>query len=257
MKGHFIKNGVSFLLNTKDETQIQGSKLEAVLTIGNEQEHEIKIEGLFVSLNTANFKAVYGKKENAFEQIQIIKFENTSIKSHQEVKYDIEFILEENCLITDKKQSHFLKYGNEENSDHLQLTIIPHDIFIKISELIQNFHRFKLKEFRPHKVGKKTGVEFKYSPPASRDLACVDSFLLVQRLEQESLELECTFNIRKLNLALPHAPAELQVKTMQLKLPQKNLSLGKDRQGVPMLNQDFILKNLDEAISSIKMKGLA
>lgn len=258
MKGHFVNNGTSFELVTNDETQIQGSKIVGTLKIKNQKDLKIIIVAPFVTLIQATFKDVYAKKEESFKDVESIKLaDQVELIPQQEIIFPFEINLDENCLITDKKQSHFLKYGQDAINTHLQLTITPHEIFLKISELIQNFHRFKLKEFKSYKKGKKTGVEFKYASPMTRDFAGVDSFLLVQTLDSQNLELDCTFNIRKLNLSMPQAPAEKQVKNVELKLPRSNLSFGKDQKGSPLLNQDFILKNLEEAISQVKIKGLA
>lgn len=258
MKGHFIKNDISFELVTKDQTQIQGSHVSGFLKIKNNQKELALIQKPSVALSLGDFKSVYSKKENAFEEEQCqIFLEELKLLPAEEKEFPFQFLLDENCLITDKKQSYFLNYGEKGLGNNLQLTITPHEIFLKVSELIQNFLRFKLKEHRPYKKGKKTGVEFKYLPPGSRDLANIESFILGQRLDKDNLEWQLLFNIKKLNLTQPLAPAEKQIKTFELTLLQKDIVMGTDRLGGILLNHDFVVKKLEEILSQVRIKGLA
>ncbi|MFN8371195.1 MAG: hypothetical protein U0T83_11305 [Bacteriovoracaceae bacterium] len=251
MKGNFNQNDLFWEIETKGEQWEQGQTISGALSVSNKGNKTVTVSNASVNLAFADFKKVFAGNSSAFNFTQ--KFElpsNLTLKSDQKETLLFEFKLDLNAFISDKKSSFYLTYGIEGEQKHLQLLIIPKPIFLKVVELLENFYRFKCVETK----GNKKGVEFKFKAPASKELATVEGLSLIQRLEDNILCIDFTFDINKIDLLASSnstkPTTKKESKVFSLKLNPKEYLYTKD-----ILNQEFLLKKLEEVIAEVKVKG--
>ncbi len=249
MKGNYVQGPLLWEIETKGENWPQGAFIEGRIGIKNQGTEGQSLGRPGVGLCFGGFRGVHAKNEKALKREQESFLEQGLVLAPGEARsLDFKFQLPPNCPITDKRASYYLSYGPEAQGSHLQLTVAPRPLFMKTVELLGNFQRFKLKEFK----ASKKGVEFKLIPPQSRDLAGVENLILTMRMEGEDLQMDFLFNTRKMNLALPiSAPPEKEVKEISKALTPKQYLMGRD-----MPNQDALLKVLEEAVAHVKMRPL-
>ncbi len=251
MKGNFNQSDLFWEIETKGEQWEQGSLVAGTLSVTNLGSKTAKISAGSVHLATADFKKVFAGSASAFTINQKVEFPaNLNLKSNQKESLPFEFRLDINAAISDKKSSYYLTYGNVGEQKHLQVMVTPKNIFLKVVELLENFYRFKCVETKAIK----NGVEFKFKAPVSKELASVTGLSLMQKLDENSLCLDFTFDINKIDLLMSanaSKPAtKKEIKEFSLKLAPKEYLYTKD-----ILNQEFLLKKIEEIIAQVKIKG--
>src|SRR5690606_33757834 len=99
--------------------------------------------------------------------------------------------------VSDKKASFYLSFGQNANESHLQLNILPLELYSQVISLFDTFFRFKVKDIK----GSKTGVEYKLTPPTSRDLASLEHLILEFSTNEKILKMTYKFSIKKLDMS--------------------------------------------------------
>lgn len=245
MKGTFFSNSLEWKIETQGEAWSQGDILKGSLSVTNHGGAAQDLSQAGVALAYAEIKKVHSRDEAA------LKFESTSPFGAKEISkgasetIEFEFKLSDNSPITDKKNSYFLCYGQACKESHLQLNVKPQALFLKITELLDNFHRFKTKEVKTTK----NGIEFKIDSPDSREFANVEKLLLVTRFDGENLVMDFEFEVKKLDhSSITTKLGKEKVKNSQTLTP-KQYSFGKG-----MINQDGILKAFQTVLDQVKLK---
>ena len=169
MKGSFFAQSLEWKIETQGESWSQGEMIKGTLSVTNHGTAEQSLDNAGVALAYADVKKVHSRDEGAlkFESSQTF---TTPIAPAQTLELPFEFKLSENSPISDKKSSYFISYGKNLKESHLQLMVKPQAMFLKITELLDNFHRFKTKEVKTTKAG----IEFKIDAPSSREFANVE-----------------------------------------------------------------------------------
>ena len=244
MKGSFFGQSLEWKIETLAESWSQGEAVKGILTVTNHGSSEVSLNDMGVALAYADVKKVHARDEGAlkFEASEIF---STTIAPKATANLNFDFKLSENSPISDKKSSYFLAYGNSCKESHLQLNVKPQAMFLKITELLDNFHRFKTKEVKTTKAG----IEFKIDAPSSREFANVEKLLLVTRLDGEDLVMDFEFDVKKLDhSSITTKLGKEKVKASQ-RLTPRQYSFGKG-----MINQDGILKAFQTVLDEVKLK---
>lgn len=244
MKGSFFAQSLEWKIETQGESWSQGNAIKGMLSVTNHGTSEQSLENSGVALAYADIKKVHARDEGAlkFEASQAF---TTSVAAGSTIELSFEFKLSENSPITDKKSSYFISYGKTMKESHLQIMVKPQAMFLKISELLDNFYRFKTKEVRTTK----SGIEFKIDAPSSREFANVEKLLLLTRFDGEDLVMDFEFEVKKLDhSSITTKLGKEKVKNSQ-RLNPKQFSFGKG-----MINQDGILKTFQTVLDQVKLK---
>ena len=197
----------------------------------------------------AEIKKVHAKSQGCFKINQKIDLVHQSISNNSTMEFPFEFKLDENLTVSDKKGSFHLLYGNMENPFHLQIAIVPQPIFLELIKLFDTFFRFKLKEYK----GTTKGLDFILTPPSSREYAQVESLNLSFQMLEQSLKLDFTFNLKKLDLlAATQGQANKIIK--DTKIISKVLNPKDYMMGKVHLDQDKLLKIFEEILKEVKTR---
>lgn len=246
MKGTFFNKPLEWNLETKGESWKQGDSIQGTLKVKNHGPEAINLNDTGVGLCYADIKKVQSRAENSLKAEQEMKFEG-ELSSGEEKSLDFQFTLSSNGPVSDKKTSHYLSYGRNLTESQLQLKVEPMALYSKILGLMDTFHRFKLKDFK----NTKKGVEFKLIPPTSRDMANLESLLLIFGLSDKNLDMTYDFQVKKLDTSAPTTKINKESVTVKRSLPPKEYSFGGD-----MINQDQLLKSIGEVLSEVKLKAV-
>ena len=245
MKGSFFNRPIEWSLETHKESWTQGESIQGVLKLKNHGPELVALSPCGVSLAVAEIKKVHSRDQAALKIEQKQAFSETKIDPNSELNLEFNFPLPANCIITDKKISYFLTYGPTQGENHLMLQVGPRPLYSKVISLFDTFHRFKLKEMK----STKKGVEYKILPPNSRELSHLESLSLTLSMEEETLNLNYEFQVKKLDTTSVTTKLNKEVVKIHQALIPKEYSLGRE-----MLNQDGILKYIEAALGQIKLK---
>mgnify|MGYP001073519007 CR=1 FL=1 len=248
MKGAFFQKPLEWQIDVVGEAWAQGDVIKGELRVKNLGDSPIDLARAGVRLSYADIKKVHSRNELAFKQEAEILFPTGTTIAPQESKtLPIQFPLPINCPVTDKKASYYITYGLTALESNLQVHVGPRKLFTEITKLLETFQRFKPKDIK----ASKGAVEFKMVPPTSREYAHVEALHLEQSLEGDQLKLEFTFKVKILDPNSVTTKVAKDERHLTKVLTPREYSLGRD-----MINQDGILKALEEVLGQIKMKGL-
>lgn len=247
MKGFFFSKPLEWSIETAGESWQQGSIINGELKVKNHGTEDVSLLESGVALAHGEMKKVHSKAKDALRIELKEEFEVERISPGQELGLAFSLKLPENALITDKKSSFYLAYGKGSMENHLQLKVVPRALFDKFIGLLDTFHRFKLKDFK----SSKKGVEYKLTPPTSREMANVEGLILTLSMEEELMKLIFDFQVRKLDMASVTTKVCKESVKVSRELSKKEYSLGQD-----MINQDGLLKAIESVLSEVKLKAV-
>jgi hypothetical protein len=247
MKGTYFKKPLEWNIETIGESWHQGDVLKGALKVKNHGPDKVSLTEAGVALAYAEIKKVQSRTSGVLETDTKIGFSEKEIKPGEELVLDFSFEFSTNGPVTDKKSCYYLAYGIGFTETQLQVRVEPKELFLKTVGLLDTFHRFKLKDYKTTKKG----VEFKLLPPGSRELANIESLLLIFAMEEENLIMKFDFQVKRLDTAAPTTKISKESVLVEKSLLQKEYSLGKG-----MLNQDGLLKKIEEALLEVKMKAV-
>jgi sporulation-control protein spo0M len=247
MKGTFFSKPLEWNIETDKESWTQGENIKGVLRLKNHSSESVNLTDAGVAIAYAEIKKVHARTEGAMKFDSKVLFSEPEIKAQDQIELPFSLTLPTNCGVTDKKASFYLTWGKNHAESHLMLKIEPKALFGKVISLLDTFYRFKLKELK----AAKNGVEYKLIPPTSRDMANLESLNLIFSMNGENLQMDYEFQVRKLDTAgVTNKINKLAVKSRKILTPRE-FSLGKD-----LINQDFLLKSIEEVISEVKLKSV-
>ena len=201
MKATLIVKPIEYGIEAFGEKWKQGEKLKAVMKLKNHGNEKIERPFLNVTLCSGNYKKVKAHHSEAWDIIiKIELLQNLTLNPNEEKEFHFEFLLPEDCRITDKDGSLYLAYQDNENENwplgHMELVIDPKIVMKQFLEIFENFLRFKVGQIKYSKGM----VEIKLKPPGSRELSHVDSLVLRMSEVNKTLRLEYLFNLRMLEM---------------------------------------------------------
>ena len=247
MKGTIFNKPLEWNLETIGEYWHQGDVLKGFLKLKNHGLEAVTLDNCGVSLAHGEIKKVHSRTDGALKFEQNMSFSASEILPNSELLLDFTFSIGSNSPVTDKKSSYYLCFGKQFLESQLQVRIEPKLLFTKVVGLLDTFHRFKLKETK----GAKKGVEFKFVPPTSREMANIESMTLTFLMDQENLCMKFDFQVKKIDTSSVTTKINKEAVKVEITLSPKEYSLGRD-----MINQDQILKCLESALTEVKMKNV-
>ena len=247
MKGTFFNKPLEWNIETDKESWLQGEKINGILRIKNHSAELVELSDAGVAIAYADIKKVHARTEGAMKFDAKVLFSETVLKGQEQKELPFALTLPVNSGVTDKKASYYLTYGQKHSESHLMLKVEPKVLFGKIISLMDTFFRFKVKEYK----AVKNGVEYKLIPPTARDMANLDSLHLILSMQEENLQMEYDFQVKKLDTSgVTNKINKVAVK-IRKDLTPREFSLGKD-----LINQDVLLKSIESVISEVKLKSV-
>lgn len=247
MKGTFFSKPLEWNIETQGEAWQQGEELKGTLKVKNHGSDTISLENSGVGLSFSDIKKVQTRAAGALDPILKEVFAHNELKAGEEHSIDFVFKIPLNGQISDKKTSFYLAYGKDLMESQLQVKVNPKDLFLKVIGLMDTFHRFKQKDFK----STKKGVEFKLLPPTARDMANIESLLLLFSMKEDVMNLKFDFQVKRLDTSSVTTKINKESVSVVKDLAPRDYSLGRD-----MINQDKILKVIEEVIAEVKIKAV-
>ena len=241
MKATFFKDNIEWQISTIKQAWTQGESVEGEVKIKNHSTSVISLTRPGIGLTYADIKKVKAREVLKPTILDIIT--KTELAAGEEFAQAFSLKLESNCPVSDKKASFYLSFGQNANESHLQLNILPLELYSKIISLFDTFFRFKVKEVK----GIKSGVEYKLLPPTARDLASLEHLLLEFSMKEENLLMTYKFSVKKLDMSGISTKMTKETVKEVAELSPREFSLGRD-----MINQDGLLKSIEAVLSKIK-----
>lgn len=247
MKGTFFAKPLEWNIETIGESWHQGDTLKGILKIKNHGNLQIDLKDSGVGIAFADIKKVQAKTPGILKPISTEALTQETLEPGGELTQEFSFSLSNNGPVTDKKSSHYLCFGKDFSEGQLQLKVEPKVLFSKIVNLLDTFHRFKMKEYKTSKKG----VEFKLIPPTSREMANIESLLLTFSMEEGNLMMKFDFQVKRLDTSSVTTKINKESVSVNRSLSPKQYSLGND-----MIHQDSLLKEVELVLSEVKMKAV-
>ncbi|MBY0412844.1 MAG: hypothetical protein K2Q18_01700 [Bdellovibrionales bacterium] len=248
MKATVILKPLEYNLETTGEKWRQGEKINGQIKIKNNSQDVAHLAVLKIVLSSGNYKKVKAKDKKAWERLSEVPLaENISINPSEEKVYKWDFQLSEDCRITDKDGSLYLRFLNEDDdlpAGNIEVNILPKIVINQFLEVFDNFLRFKIGTMKYSKGM----VEVKLTPPASRELSHIDGLILRMSEVGGNLKLEYNFNMRVLEMMGTTMTAEKKSKQFEQTLTAKQYYVY----GSP--DQDFIRNSIGSILNEIKPK---
>lgn len=247
MKAAFFNKPLEWNLETELESWPQGGVIKGLLKVKNHSASEITLAHPGVGLAWAEIKKVHAKAEGALKIETSQSLPSSTVPASGNLEVPFELKLDDNSMVSDKKGTYFLTYGQNALENHLQLKVEPRPLFGKLIGLLDTFCRFKLKEFK----SSKNSVEYKLIPPTARDMANLESLVLNMSMSGDELNLKFDFQVKRLDTSGVTNKINKESIKLDRTLTPKEYSLGKD-----LINQDKLLKVFEEVLSAVKLKSV-
>jgi hypothetical protein len=202
MKGVFFQKPLEFSLNINGESWKQGDEISGSLTVKSHSA-EAAPPSAQVHLAYGHLKKAHAKDPRAFE-----------ILASSTASPDWTFKTDRNAPITDSVHSLFILYGTGEDLSkfgHLQLVVHPYWVIQEFLKELEVGFRFVLKNMKSNKGL----LEAKIAPPTSRSFAAVEQAVLSFRFKDEWLEVEATFDVKKIEASAASVDMKKEKKAFQ------------------------------------------
>ncbi|MDO9183283.1 MAG: hypothetical protein Q7U04_12795 [Bacteriovorax sp.] len=249
MKGTIFLKPLEYSIIANGERWRQGDKINGCLRIKNHGSDNIELNVLTFSLALGYFKKIKIKDKKAWEVLAEINLgEKIVIEALEEKEFVWDFVLPEDCQITEKDKSLFLVFKTNEElwaTGQLELVIEPKLVINQLLEIFQNFLRFKILQTK----FSKGMVEIKLNPPSSRELSHVESFILRVKEVDNILDLEYTFNMLVFETVAGNVMTQKKIKQVQQQLTSKQYYVYGNT-----LNQDFLIETFSAVIKEATPK---
>lgn len=247
MKGTFFSRPLEWNIETIGESWQQGDTLKGTIKVKNHGAEAVDLSDTGVGLAFAEIKKVQSRADGALKPLDKSSLKDSSLGSGAETSMEFSFSLSDNGPVTDKKSSYYLCFGKNFTEGQLQLKVEPKKLYSRIVNLLDTFHRFKLKEYKTSKKG----VEFKLVPPTSREMANIESLLLTFSMDSDNLVMKYDFQVKRLDTSSVTTKINKESVGLEKILGPKEYSLGRD-----MINQDQLLKSIEQVLSEVKIKAV-
>jgi sporulation-control protein spo0M len=224
MRGFFHHQGIEYSIVTSREAWAQGDELELEFTITNSSAIDLDLNSIGVQLRHCQIKDIRAKSDKGAELASSSWTGQTStLAPGEKTEAKFSFQLPKEVAITDQKASLFLFFGPTDNSQHLQLNILPLPLFVQFIKVLETFQRFKLKKI----VSKKSTVEYTMTPPLAKEWSALKTLIITLKLtEDATLEIQYEGRGEKLDLSGQAGKTEKTVTKKDYKLLKKQYFMG-------------------------------
>jgi hypothetical protein len=199
MKALLFKPPYEIRLEVKGEEFHQGDTVPCNLSIKNRSTETIATPVPFLSLSHGQSKKIKAKDNDAFVDIDTqssevsgeLTVDASSVLSHS-------FNLDKNCLLTEKAQSLYIRFGvegNEEAQGDLQLNVIAHQDLEGIIGIFETSFQFLLKSVK----SKKDWTVATYKAPEGPGYRAIQELQLKLHFDGDNVELIYAFKIERLD----------------------------------------------------------
>jgi sporulation-control protein spo0M len=254
MKGTTFLKPLEYNIIADGQSWHQGDKIFGKITVKNHSADKLELPFLIITLATGHFKKIKSKDKKAWESIALIALcEKYTLAASEEREFSWEFVLPEDCPITDKNGSVYLLFKDGKAGEELwptgqlELVIEPKIVVQQFLEIMENFLRFKVIQ----KKFSKGMVEIKLNPPTSRELSHVESLVLRMKEVDKTLDLEYIFNMNVFETVAGNVMTQKKIKQVDQRLTSKQYYSYGD-----FPNQDFIIKTMTDVIKEATPKFL-
>jgi hypothetical protein len=249
MKGTIFLKNLEYNLFADGEKWNQGSKIKGHLKIKNHASEKVELDQIKISLSVGNFKKIKAKNTKAWECITELNISNKiSFAPMEEKEFPWEFLLPEDCQVTDKDNSIFLTFEDQNinwPTAQLELVIDPKPVIDQLLEIFKSFLRFKIIQTK----FSKGMVEIKLNPPSSKELNHVESLILRIKEVNETLDIHYTFNMHAFEMVAGNMMTQKKIKQVEQKLLSKQYyEFGNS------LKQDYIIATISDVIKEATPK---
>ncbi len=243
MRGTFVHGPIEWNIDLMGESWSQGALIQGKLHLKNKTATSASLQGAGVQLSYSDIKKIQTRDPKALKAIFDVSLDFDTLAAGEEKIVPLKFKLADDCGVTDSKSSMYIACGPQKSESQLQVHVTPQKIFLEVIKLLETFQRFKLKSFKSNKEM----VEFKLSPPSSREMVQVDHLNLGMRLIDKNISLMFDFAMKTLDTQGVTNKVKKESKVIELTLAPKEYSLGLD-----MINQDVMLQRLEAVVKEVK-----
>lgn len=251
MKATIFLKPLEYNIEVLGEKWHQGDKIKGSLRVKNHTEEKIELAHLIVSLCEGNYKKIKAKDKNAWKALSDKTLaSNIMLRGPEDIEYSFDFVLPEDCLITDKGASLYLAFFDKDDNlpaGHIELVVEPKLVILEVLKIFENFLRFKVTQMK----SVKGMIEVKLNAPSGREFSTIDSLVLNIFEIEKTLTMNYLFNMRVLDMSSGSMQAQKKTKEINQVFNSKQyLIYGQS------LNQDFILESINSVLSEVKPKFL-
>ena len=251
MKGTTFFKSLEYNLETIGERWRQGEKIQGILKIKNNSTEKVELPFFNISLCSGNYKKIKSKNIKAWEVLaETTLGKDILIQPLEEKEFPWNFVLPEDCRITDKDGSLYLTFLDKTYdwpTGYIELIINPKIVMLQFLEIFENFLRFKVAQTK----FSKGMVEVKLKPATSREFSHVESLVIQMKEVDENLSIVYIFNLNVLEMLSGNLMAQKKIKQFEQTISSKQFYLYKDSP-----NQDFIIELINSVLKEIKPKFL-
>jgi|GEM_PF-1756484 len=251
MRATFFHKDIEYALYLDGESWKQGDSLKGTLKLTSHKDDQLELsdQGAFLVLGAS--KKLKLKDPSGFKVIKKETFDQESkLDGKGSTEISFEFKLDPNCQLTEKSTSLYVACGSESNLTeigYLPIQVVPFKLLTDFFEIFENFFKFKKKSMKT----KKTFVETMMIAPASREFAGFEKLKVLSQIVAENLELSYEFKVKKLDYSSDITAVKSEVIVIKQCLTPKDYEVF-----AGAVNQDSIIKHIDEALESVRVKPL-
>lgn len=244
MRGIFIQAPLELRIAVEGDTVIQGDTLRCILTVKNHSSQEQQVANLRLELVEADLKKVKKREADAFSNALVAVFAPATIAPNQQSEFPWSFVLEPNCVVSDKSQSLYLMYGVGDGipGGQLPVTVLPHPHLRKIFEILESAFQFVLKDI----TSSKGWLMGRFKPPSARQFGLVDELVLKLKRIDQDLVVEYEFKVKRFDTELSSVSVKKSKSTLEQRWSPVDYLLGGEH-----LNYEAVDKKLQEALSTV------
>ncbi len=249
MKGTFFQKPFEFKLSVEGESWRQSQEVSGVLTVKNQGNATLSLDGTRVQLAYGQLRKVRQKSPKAFEILQAETLQGApTLDPQKEIQLPWKFKTDLNIPISDTGASLFLLYGQLPEQDkmgQLQLTFHPSEIIQEFLNAITVQFRFVQKTIK----SSKGYVEVKLVPPTAKAFAMLEHLILSFRFDGDTLGVDYEFQIKKLEPTVGSMVVKKELKQTSQAFTAAQYRLPSGR-----LNHEIMESSIREALGQIESK---
>jgi hypothetical protein len=223
MKGVFLHQQMQFQLEVKVETAVQGDTLPCLLTVRNLGGAPQSLVGASLDLCVGDVKKLK-ETPDGYEVVATASLGlPESLGAQQSAVGSYAFVLDKNCVVTEKSKGLFCRYGiSPAQTGELPLTVLPHPHIQKVVEILESAFQFLAKGTK----SSKGWVDVKFKPSSSRRFSFVNELVLGARFEASELVLNFKFNVKKFESSQANVSVSRGKTEVERRLDEKSYIVG-------------------------------
>ncbi|OUR94047.1 hypothetical protein A9Q84_18210 [Halobacteriovorax marinus] len=243
MKSVFFQKPLEFTIDISGESWKQGENVSGSLSVKSHSGDALNYADYGIFLVKGDNKKIKKKDPKGITVIG-----ETLLGDSDNLSFS--FDLDINCPITETSSGLYIICGKKDElleGQQMALKVLPGQTITSFIEVIENFLRFKVKSLKY----KKEALEATIVVPNTKDYSKIMQFKLIFSKSEENLLLNYQFKIKSIDFSGGFTGTkDSNEEFKQVFTPKEYLSYGDS------INQDFIVKKLNEIIDQVKLKPL-